>query len=876
MNFLEDINEILDDILDIEEINDLKYLYDKKINIDSFFDKDETSQKEKELTPLEIAKTLKKKLPKYIYGQDHVIEKVVDYFKNNLVKMTGPKATFLFLGPPATGKTYMAEIMAKLLKGYKYKIFDMSQFIRDDSGISLYGSDFKYSNSTPGELTDFVLHNPKSIIVFDEIEKANNTIQNTLLSIYNTGKLKDKNGWIKEDDEYIPFNSNKSKNDIDYPGQPEIKEVDFSETILIFTSNAGKELYNSSHFWDIVQDNYSQAETMIIQALQKETKLSDGKEVPAITAPFLSRLSSGGLLLFKNLKFNQLLEIAKNAFNENIKLFNKEYNLKVKGLNNFVYSIFLLSFAPRVDIRRLKNKIAGDFFDLVTDYIVDNDIDIKQKRKIIIQIDEKAKKVFNEKIKPLIKEDIIKYMFRKNLTLHITKELKYEDNNFIYLIKDLELQKVQNVSDIGEDGIVFEVPDVSFKDIAGHKKAKQKLKEIINLLKKPKELKALGIDIPKGMLLYGPPGTGKTMLAKAVANEADLPFLATTGSDLFDLEKMDNIFNIAQDYAPSIIFIDEFDTIGSRAGSGSDMVINKLLAKLDGFGDDEDVFVIAATNYPDRIDSAIVRSGRIDIKIQIESLDKEARKYFIEKTLNLLQTKGEFDIDKLVLYTTGLNGSDLEKIKRECGLYMLKNGLKYLTQELLIEIINTIKYGEKIENIDISHTLESTAIHEAGHAVISKILKPEVKIEQITITPRDKALGFVSYSNEDNYKNMTKNDIKKDIQISLAGRYAQIKKYGEEGIDTGASSDLANATRLAYLAITSFGMDEKLKNLNISQIDGLENNLHLKDRIQAWLDEAEKNVKILIDENWDKIEKVANKLLEEESIDEKEMMEIIG
>ena len=161
------IEELKSKSIELEIINKNFFSYSKK--------------ESKNLTQLEIAKKLKTTLPKYIYGQNHVIEEIVDYFKNNLIKTNIPKATFLFLGPPATGKTYMAEIMAKLLDGYKYKIFDMTQFITEDSGIGLYGSDYRYKNSSVGELTNFVLHNPKSIIVFDEIEKAHSAIQNDLL-----------------------------------------------------------------------------------------------------------------------------------------------------------------------------------------------------------------------------------------------------------------------------------------------------------------------------------------------------------------------------------------------------------------------------------------------------------------------------------------------------------------------------------------------------------------------------------------------------------------------------------------------------------------------------------------------------------------------
>jgi len=886
MEFLKALKEELEQIeLEklVDEINDIKSLFFDD-DSDKFLGEDykkEKKEEQKELSPLEIAKILKRKLPTYIYGQEHVIEKIVDYFKNNLLSnKKGPKATFLFMGPPATGKTYLANVMAKLLKGYKLKVFDMTQFTRAEDGMTLFGSDFKFANSKPGFLTDFVLKNPKSIIIFDEIEKANNAIQNMLLTIFNEGKMRDKCGWIIKDGEYIPFNGDESKNDSDYPSYPEITEVDFSETILIFTSNIGKDLYNSKFFWEIVKNDYSRAEHMIIDVLSKEKKLSENNRlVPAITPPFLSRLISGEILLFKRLDFKSLLKIVKDVFKDYQKWIRQNYNLKIKELNNLIYSILLLSYAPRIDIRRVKSKIAADFFDLVSDYIVEEDLDIDIQRDVVVSIDKKVEEFFNQEIKPLIKEDIVKYMFRKNLTLKIEKTLQFDGTKFIYNITNIYFEQIKNIRDIGEDGIIFEIPSVSFKDIAGHEKIKKRLKEVVKLLKNPKSLKKIGIDLPKGMLLYGPPGTGKTMLAKALANEASLPFIATTGTDLLDIDKLDKIFETAKEYAPSIIFIDEIDAIGNRNDKiGREIIINKLLSKINGFKDDEDIFIIAATNYPERIDSAILRSGRIDLLFEVKSLDKKARRYFIERIINHYKTKEDFDINKLITYTTGMNGADLEKVKREVGLEMIRSGKEYLDEKLLIEMINTIKYGEKIEDIDISKTLESTAIHEAGHAVIAKILRPELKIEQITITPRNKVLGFVSYNNEDDYKNITKEDIKKELQILFAGRFSQIKKYGEEGIDSGASNDLEKATNLAYLAITKLGMDEELGNINFSNIDelklGFDNKV--RDRILIWIKEAEDNVKKLIDKNFDKIEKVANKLLEKETIDGDELKKLMN
>ncbi|ROR40196.1 AAA family ATPase [Caminibacter pacificus] len=836
----------------------------KTETIDNNFSIEDISETDSSIwNPIEIAKKLKKELPKYIYGQDHVIEKIVDNFKNNLLNNIGPRATFLFLGPPATGKTYMAEVLSKLIDGYKFKMFNMEQFTHEDGGITLYGSDFKYSKARPGYLTDFVLKNPESIIVFDEIEKAHPVVQNTLLSIFNNGKMVDKCGWVKIDGKYVPFDGKKADEDDDYPKYPEIQEVDFSKTILIFTSNVGKALYNSEFFWELVKNDYDRAEDMIIEALQKEK---------SFTPPFLSRLLSGELLLFKKLDFMSLVKVVKNSFESYKQKIYENYNIEFKDIDELIYYFIVLSYAPRIDVRRLKSKAGSSFFDLISDYVVENYVDLSEKKEVKIEISKKVKDYYEKNIVPIIEnDDIVKYMFRRNLTLRIEKDIELKNNTFIYKIVNIYFEKVKRVNDFGENGIILDIPQVSFDNIAGHVNAKKRLKEIVRLLKNPKIVQEKGIEIPKGMLLYGPPGTGKTMLAKALANEAGLPFIATTGTDLLNIETIDKIFDTAREYAPSIVFIDEFDAIGNRGkNDGREIVINKLLSKINGFSDSNDVFIIAATNYPEKIDPALLRSGRIDLLVEIKSLDKEARKFFIKKIIESFKTQGDFDLDMLVVYTTGMNGSDLEKVKREVGLLMIRKGYEFLTQELLIEVINTLKYGEKIE-VNIEKTLKSTAIHEAGHAVVSKILRPEIAIEQITIVPRKKALGFVAFNDEDGYKKLTKQDIKKQIQILLAGRYSQIKKFNEEGIDTGASDDLEKASFLAFKAITEYGMDEEIKNINIKNLPSYYEST-IEKRILEWLKEAEENVKKVIDEHWDIIEKLADYLIEKEYIDGKEFL----
>jgi len=393
------------------------------------------------------------------------------------------------------------------------------------------------------------------------------------------------------------------------------------------------------------------------------------------------------------------------------------------------------------------------------------------------------------------------------------------------------------------------------------------------------------------MLLYGPPGTGKTMLAKAFAKEAELPFISTTGLELLNPEKTKQIFSKAKEYAPAIIFIDEIDTIGKRdAGNGKEVPINKLLSEMDGFSGKkgEHVFVIAATNYKENIDSAIIRPGRVEIHIEINNLDKDARQYFLDKTIEEKPTSGAFDIKKLLMYTTGFTGAQLEMLGKEASFYCLRHGLGEITQEILIEQINLMKYGEQQSYLSPEQMFKEIAVYEAGRAVISKVLMPHVHIEHISLTPRDNNEHFVADDYDDVQNNMTVKDFKDRICVSLAGRKAQIKEFGQiDGMNTGASNDLQQATRDAYAAIAHYGMDNEVGYININgvmdaKMDAFnaQHTEHYHAKIDAalerWMIEGEANATTLVNEHWNTIENLSRMLLEKEIIYEDELDKILA
>jgi len=835
---------------------------------------------------IKVANKMRKGLTEELFGQDRAIDAIVSSIQSNiLTNKNAPKATYLFLGSPATGKTYLAELMTKSLDDYKIRKFDMTQY-HEQNGGELYGYPKGWSGYSVGQLTGFVHENPKSIIVLDAFEKADNVIQTNLLSIFEGGVMRDACGWDKMTD--LPCNDDPEK---PYDDSNANFVVDFKETIFIITSNLGEELYSDNKFIKLIDDDYIQAESMILEALKREEKrnIKTGGTQKAIIPELISRFSQATIVLFNKLNYTAYESIGEKAFLEYKNVFSDKFNVDFKvdkHFKNFLKTQILI-FAPELDARRIKNKLGETFFTKITDHIMSLGEEIDNYKEIKVILSKKAIDFINENITPLIAEEkLVKELFRKNIKLEIDDMLTAKNDVITYKVKDCRFKQVKRIKDFSEDGLVFDIPNVTFDDIAGHTHAKRRLLEVINFLKEPKLLKDFNVQPPKGMLLYGPPGTGKTLLAKAFSAEAELPFISITGVELLQLDKIKKVFAKAKEYAPSIIFIDELDTIGTRGKDNSrEVQINKFLAEMDGFSnkEDEHVFIIAATNYKSNIDAAIMRAGRIEIHIPVNDLDKDARKYFIDKIIKNKPTNGKFDMNKLLTYTAGLTGAQLELISKEASFYCIRHNLPSITQDILLQQINTIKYGEKHSHISHEKVFEKNAIREAAHTIVSKVLMPHILIKQISVTPRNTTHGFVAAHHEDLQNNMSLEDIKNRICISLSGRIAQMKKYGSmAGMDMEASPDLQHATKDAYNAIAYYGMDKVVGYINIEgvmhaqkqteeSINVQHNHEKIDDALERWMIEAEKTTIALVDDNWDKIEQLATLLVDKEILYEEDL-----
>ena len=403
------------------------------------------------------------------------------------------------------------------------------------------------------------------------------------------------------------------------------------------------------------------------------------------------------------------------------------------------------------------------------------------------------------------------------------------------------------------------------------------------LLKEPQRLKQFNLTPPKGMFLYGPSGMGKKLLARAFAKEANMPYTVVSGSDLFDAKNIKKAYAKAYSSAPAIVILEDIDVQGIVGGIISTMSLEPIMEELDSLQQsfESPIFTIITLNSNANIPEELLQAQRIDIQIEVPKLDMEARRFFIEDVLKKPHKKN-IDIEKVVRYISGMGGNELKRIGQEAALFAARKGLKELTEEILLEQINIIKYGTKLESKqirDIETSMAKTAYHEAGHAVLSYILLPNIKIEQVTVAPRSEALGFVSYHNEDYIDATSKEDLFNDICVLLAGRIAKMEKYGESGMETGAVNDLEVATMQIYAAIALFGMDEELGYINITGLESGYTKQIFSDKIEArilvWMDKAKETTQKEVKRLWKAIQAVALELIKKEMIDGDELKKII-
>ena len=441
----------------------------------------------------------------------------------------------------------------------------------------------------------------------------------------------------------------------------------------------------------------------------------------------------------------------------------------------------------------------------------------------------------------------------------------------------------------------------TFDDVAGADEEKEELKEIVEFLKRPDKFRSLGARIPKGVLLVGPPGTGKTLLAKAVAGEAGVPFFSISGSDFVEMfvgvgaSRVRDLFEQAKKNSPCIIFIDEIDAVGRQRGAGlggghdeREQTLNQLLVEMDGFGVNEGVIIIAATNRPDILDRALLRPGRFDRQVLVDAPDVKGREAILKVHAKGKPLADDVKLDVLARTTVGFTGADLENLMNEAALRAARQGANSITMfDLEESIMKVIAGPEKKTRVVTEKERRLTAFHEAGHAVVSKMLPTQDRVHQVSIIPRGRAGGYTLSLPKEDASFMSKTEMIEEIVSLLGGRVAE--KLVLDDISTGASNDIERATTIAKNMIVKYGMSD---NLGSRTFGGSNDEVfigrdfgHTKDYSEAVAAQIDNEIKSIIDscyakcekiltEQNDKLHKVAELLLEKEKIEEDEFESI--
>ncbi len=437
---------------------------------------------------------------------------------------------------------------------------------------------------------------------------------------------------------------------------------------------------------------------------------------------------------------------------------------------------------------------------------------------------------------------------------------------------------------------------IKFDDVAGVVEAKVELKEVVDFLKEPEKFTKIGAKIPKGVLLLGEPGTGKTLLAKAVAGEAGVPFFSISGSEFVEMfvgvgaSRVRDLFNKARKSSPCIVFIDEIDAVGRKRGSGHgggnderEQTLNQLLVEMDGFGTDEVIIVIAATNRPDVLDKALLRPGRFDRQVVVDAPDIKGREEILQ--VHSRGKKFAEDVNLMIIAkkTPGFVGANLANMLNEAAILAARNNREVINMSDLEEAVEKVMMGPERKSRVMSEKEKiNTAYHEVGHALIAYLLPDTDPVHKITIIPRGMSLGTTwQLPDEDKYTN-TKKELLSQIKIFLGGRAAEEIVFND--ITNGASSDIDRASKLAYNMIAKWGMSDKLGPLAVIHFNSEfasqkafseETSQMIDDEIHSFINESYKEVKELLISHRAEVEAITKVLLEKETISGEEMIEII-
>ena len=748
----------------------------------------------------------------------------------------GVETAITLAGPPACGKNYVARLIGEFLQR-EVLILHMGEYAFADDIDRLVGRH--------GVLERWVADHPDGVVIFESVDKCDHTIQRAIAAIVADGAPDD----IRR----------------------------YRQCIFLFTFTLGDPAWYEKRFVDGYYKDPLLRQGKFYEALAKVAAPDEeGRAVTLFDAELLNVMSEGDLILFYALGFPELRQIAYRTTRRTLDRLDATTfrSFETPHLESLADAL-LLSLSPYLNAKRIAHRLPAELTDRIESLCGDAE-------RCILSVTRKAKAQIDELVRQ--GTDLREFVrFERHFRLQWSRRSTADGVRLsVSAIEEVERPRAETRSPYA-DRLSLRASDIGFDDVAGQVRVKKEMRAILHLLQDAEGLRRFDVSLPKGLLLYGPEGVGKTMLVKAFAREAGLPYLYLRGADLFDETLVGELYARARLASPVIVVLDGVDTKGIVEGNLTPIPTGTLCDSIDRAPAEPDnfIFTVATAREREEVPEVLTRPGRIDQSVEVPELDREARRFFARKILE--KPHERIDVERIVRYMSGMNGYELERIGREASLEALKRGMKKLTEEVVIDRINTIKYGHRLEKKrfkNFEEDLKKSAWHEAAHAVVSITLLPDVQIEQVTVVPRSEALGLVSYMQDAIEANMSREEIEANIAVLLSGRVATVRKYGEaKGLETGAYADLQEATLYAYSAVAQFGMDEELRDLSIETLlqnmGGTLFKEKIERRVAHWIAKGREKAQKTVEAKWRTIERIANRLLEEEVIEGEEIRAMV-
>jgi ATP-dependent Zn protease len=740
-------------------------------------------------------------------------------------------------GPPASGKKLLMLQTLALLKRERLHLH-MGEFAFSDDLDRLLGP--------KGILTTWVAAHPEGAIVFEDIDATDHAIQRAVAAIVTDGA----------------------------PGAPER----FAQTLFVFLFKIKAPEWVEKSRLERYYDQPLLEQAHLYETLATTGVPDDNGGLRALFDPeLLNVMSETDLILLYPHDLAALQTITEEVLRTASARWNatQPVSLELQHPSELALAL-LLSFSPYLNTTRIAHRLPAYLFDLAQ-------TGMPETGSIILDVSKDARHWLHS---TFADESDLKSFGKYDRRFSLNWERRSSKEGMELRLRSVEehTQEFAPVPLQSDRLTIHPVGRSGFGAIAGQNRVKQQLTALVTLLHNERGLKTFGITLPKGLLLYGPEGVGKTLLVKAFAKEAGLPYLYLRGSDLFNEELIEAAFQRARQAAPLLIILENVDVKGIIEGNYTPIPTETLGASIDAAPDAPDnfVFTVMTAQHKEEVPAALMHPGRIDQFVEVPELDREARLFFAKQLLDKPHAK--IDIERITRYMSGMNGYELGRIAKACALEAIKQGKAQLDEQIIIDQINTIKYGSRLEKKRLKNfeeDLRRSAYHEAAHAVTSMVLLPTIEIEQVTVIPRSETLGLVSYTQEKLQTNMSADELRANIAVALAGRLATVKQFGEgEGIETGAYNDLQQATLYAYSAVAQYGMDSELQNISIELLQqNISNTLFdapLEERIAVWIAEGTARAKEVIETHWVLIEAVAQRLIATEFIEGSELKALVN